>query len=306
MKKINLGFLTLTILITFIGCAFNDDKITTDKQELEDRNNLLKIYKSVEGVYRGEIRYISDNRTVPVEITLYSEEISNGRNSDGETKMQPVLRARYYQADKLSGEASLDAKYIQETGDLALSSKLDERGQPTGGEQIYIRGRLLSSEFNGELRLTDDRTGITDAKIKTKLYSKDLNNRDNSLQKDYYERIRNIYMTVAGEYSLKARPDPRYASAFYATLILKVSDKVVNGIPVPTLRASYQRDGSQIEITTADAVYRYDLDPAELIIDASSNARGEPIRLRGHFINGILQGTILLPRYDATFEATKK
>lgn len=148
MKNFIQYLVAVVVVLTHVACQVPSDKSSTEA-EVEDRQKLLKIMRTVVGVYRGTVENAEIGADpFPIEVKLFIVEEPAGQNSDGETKFRPTLKGRYRRLDfppDSGTEKNLLARYYSETRELSMVT-------PAGVEPaISITGTLNGSVIEGQL-----------------------------------------------------------------------------------------------------------------------------------------------------------
>lgn len=115
-------FLVALTLQSLVSCSFKSENPAdpgglTPRAEAQDRERLKASFQTVEGLYKGTIE-TNGGVSIPVELGFFTVQESVGKNSRGETKIIPTLRARFRREDVMSRYSVSDASYNSETGEL--------------------------------------------------------------------------------------------------------------------------------------------------------------------------------------------
>ncbi|MEI7973908.1 MAG: hypothetical protein WCH11_06030, partial [Bdellovibrio sp.] len=116
---------SIWILVALLtSCSFkpesNLEPGVNVKTETLEREKLRNSFVNIEGLYQGEIVTPRDQR-IPVEIGLFQVSEIVGKSPRGDTKMLPVLKARFRRLDLVSRYSVADASFVSETGELSTS-----------------------------------------------------------------------------------------------------------------------------------------------------------------------------------------
>lgn len=150
MKILSSGILIASLLIQ--ACSLPTEEARS--LEEKDREYLRKSFTSVEGDYAGVLTGF-DRQSTRIGITLYTLEMADGVNNNGEQRFRPVLKARYRNFDFINetSDTILDASYFPESGDLVLSDS----------QTLSITGRLIGGVITGSLSRQDGKVGSLEA-----------------------------------------------------------------------------------------------------------------------------------------------
>lgn len=147
----------LGLLLTACGTQNSDN---TSKRELESRENLMKVYSEVTGVYKGEITPMEPrDLPYPVELRLDVVEVPDGVNENREVRFRPELRGGFRIAsDGLDIiRVQMSVRYYKETREIAMQS-LPTGPDGNAGYQISISGLVDQGVIRGK---TTDHLGRT-------------------------------------------------------------------------------------------------------------------------------------------------
>ncbi|NUM88989.1 MAG: hypothetical protein HUU37_07280 [Bdellovibrionales bacterium] len=152
------AWIFLGLVLVACGSPSSDN---TTRREIESRDNLMKTYAEVVGVYRGYVHPI-EPRDLPyaVELRLDVVEVQDGVNENREVRFRPELRGVFRMLTEPSDQirVQMNVRYYKETREIALQST---NSGPTGsaGYQISISGLVEPGLIRG--RSTDHlgRTG---------------------------------------------------------------------------------------------------------------------------------------------------
>lgn len=135
-------FLLLLVCMIVFGCTV--DLEDSRSLEVKDRAFLVQSFARVEGLYRGEL-VGNDGEMNTIELGIFTSEVQDGFNSNGELKFKPQLRARYLNLEELdlNGEILLDGTFFNETGEVIFSNP----------PHLSINGRFLADQI--EARVTN-------------------------------------------------------------------------------------------------------------------------------------------------------
>ncbi|OFZ20461.1 MAG: hypothetical protein A2X94_10620 [Bdellovibrionales bacterium GWB1_55_8] len=153
----------LVVMSGAISCAPPLSGSANKQRELEDRKELLEVYREFAGTYAGVIEEMPD-RSDPfgIEMKVFIAEEHNGLNEDGEARFRPALRARYRRTDFPKdgiGERTLIVRYYRETGELAASTSptSPSAGSVLDSSFLSITGTLDAAEKVMKVELRDHR-----------------------------------------------------------------------------------------------------------------------------------------------------
>lgn len=298
---LNLIFgITLSVGLTACGLhPTSDDTNQNTRKEESDRQKLRETFGQIQGWYEGNLTTTTRTQ-VPTRIALFYVEIPNGKNSEGETKYLPVLKARYLRDDKPEDAQVLEARYVAESGDLTLSSRTDANGRPeAGAEYIYINGKLLNGRFFAEVKNLVGAMGTLDLT----LMSRDVNSPTGGEREDRYARLRERMRELEGTF-IGIVEETAENRAHQVELRFTVTEVQSGNDFVPTLIGWFKRTDDISKTVRMTVRYSTDTQPARLVLDSQSPT--ENFNFNGTFENGIISGTIQFPRFTSRLVTEKK
>lgn len=151
-------FWTAVMAILIVGCG-PEAKDTTDSVELENRQALVELYGPLTGIYRGEVRPLTD-APYPVELKLnVVDERTGAKGANGQDIYRPVLVGTYVRKD-LDPEVvplirrPLSARLYKETKELVLQNSDNPSAANVAQPQmfvVYISARVQGSRIVGQI-----------------------------------------------------------------------------------------------------------------------------------------------------------
>ena len=257
------------LLITaLMGCSM-DNQSNGSREEWDRYQKLMTTYKNVEGTYSGSIS-LSNGTDVPVEIRLVADSVPNGKDADGNTRMAPILRARYSQFDRLSPDLILDVSYYGDTGNFSMTSNKNGGTSPSSGNpkpgadeyDVTLEGNVSNEHLRAKVRIFDNL--VTDGSMDLVRVSRSVDNSaGKDSRQDYSRRIRGKYCEVAGYYDMRITPPPAMGTPFDATLNLEANEN--SSTNMPELLGSFTY--GVVTATFVKAVYKINLQPREVILN---------------------------------------
>lgn len=269
--KANLFSIFAGLLISaLMGCSM-DNQSSASREEWDRYQKLMNTYKNIEGTYFGSI-FLSDGTEVPGQIRLVADAVPNGRDADGNTRMSPILRARYSQFDRLSPDLILEVTYYEETGNFSMTSNKNGGAstgtggsKPSGGAEDYdvtLEGNISNDRLQAKVRIFDNL--VTDGTMSLVRISRSVDNSaGKDSRQDYNKRIRGKYCEVAGYYDMRITPPPAMGTPFDATLNLEASENSTTNMPELVGSFTY----GVVTPTFVKAVYKINLQPREVILN---------------------------------------
>ncbi|MNK06225.1 hypothetical protein D3C87_241170 [compost metagenome] len=258
MKKLLLSVLMLSL----VGCAFDKDKGTTDRAEIQDRQNLEKNHKLIVGTYQGIMT--TPSRKHDIELTLFSLEIRDGENSKGLPKYRKELRALYKKINPVGPDVTFDARFFAEMGQLILTPLVS----PKGADDIStIDAKLVGQRLTGKVSSISGEVGYLDVA----LVSKQQDVPEQGAEDDYHKRLRKQYEEVKGTYEGIVMPPENDPFAISISLNVTVNS---DGVPLITGELSYPFDRSLDMTLTVN--YRPDLTPPKLTLIGKPKTGNSP------------------------------
>jgi hypothetical protein len=277
MKSQSLMFaavLLTALAFAFTGCSMDKNKSDNQKEEQDKLNDLRAKLLAIEGTYEGQIIF-EDGSSTNSQLRLIVRTVSEGKDSDGNTRTVPVLKAQYFQEDRLSPDLDLDANYDNNSGALTLTSEKQapagDKGSSGGstknndiaGYNVNIKGSLIAGRFSAKI-LTVDSSSVTQGSVEYKLISKsvDTNDGGGSNRQDYVERLRGLYSAIEGTYTTEVYPSASISAPFMAKMLF-VANETTGGFPI--LSGAFVREPSNnYKIVYADAGYKINKNPKEI------------------------------------------
>ncbi len=208
MRKWNLRnrdslFLALGLLLVVSSCSFKPESPTEPgvsiKTEIQDREKLQSAFSKVEGLYKGTIETPS-GVSVPVEVGFFQVLESVGKSPRGDTKMMPVLKARFRRLDMASRYSVSAAAYVQETSELTTS--LFENGGPnssassSGLDLFSTQGTLSNGVYTAKVTTSSGFLGT----LKVSFTSPHVDANPAGESNEYNQFLREQLEKIAGTY----------------------------------------------------------------------------------------------------------
>lgn len=151
----------LLFSLSFASCGTEDSGLSTEQDELNDREALMDIYTPLEGNYQGRL-FPTDTqggeaRDVLLQVIVV--EAPDGTNENGQVIFRPSLRVVFmYLSEKETARyrTNMVARYYQESGLITMateSSASPTEGAGGGGfyKTMYIRGKAQGDEIEGDV-----------------------------------------------------------------------------------------------------------------------------------------------------------
>lgn len=120
------SLIAILFLVLLSACGLEIEDNGTDAQYLLKREKLIQDYSVVIGDYEGSIFNSNTGVKIPIRLSLFLDEVENGKDSYGRPRMLPFLRAFYNRLDYDYdyGDLTFTADYNPETGSLLLGSPI--------------------------------------------------------------------------------------------------------------------------------------------------------------------------------------
>lgn len=287
----------ILVLLCLAGCAF--DKSETDpnrKRDLNNRQKLLTAYQAIQGVYEGT--YVTLARTELVRLTLSYTEVVVGKTQDGEVRYQPELRARFSRLERNVFDTYLTASLVPETSDLTLTTTTDT-------DALYVRGIISGGTFNAPVK---NREGGELGQLSLKLVNREVVVPPEGQDNEVYDRIKAILAPIQGEYiGVVRRTTDGKPDHFNLTMLIRLEDRVVNGIIVPVLACYSRREDGVSTSAKHSIIYNGNRNPVELTFEPAPMAVGYGAwSLKSTYEFGVIKGEIVYQTFVADFEARRK
>lgn len=283
---------TVTVFALMLSaCAF-DSSNDTDQRDLDDRNELVRSFSAIQGIYSGTIE--TQYKTMPAKLTITYREVEIGKDSDGQPRYRPVLVARLSRPELLTLDVRMNGKYIERTGDLTLSTV------DNGGEYLQGRGYIRGTDYTATL--TNASFGFYGT-LRVSLLSREIKTEENDDQ-EQISRIRQRMKLLEGTYRAVVKldiPSPDYPDVVRSELRLIVEETGA----VPVLTAFYSHMCGAIKPIRARATYKPDLVPAELSF-ATTSDMDLRITFNGTWQNSVIDGYFQFPTLSGRLHAVPK
>lgn len=278
--------LSLGLGLWFLSsCAFNESNSSDEnKTYQEDRQKLMDEFSSVVGTYEGYIETLGANDLtnpnsgsaqqvqIPLQLAIYVEEATGGKDSQGQENILPSLKIRYRQMDTVRPDQKLSARFVRETG--ALNASGSTAGQPDTG----ITARALGREIVGEI----NRSGRF-GKFRVLLVNKETPAAVDSTQ-DFVQRKFQLYKSLEGVYEGRVVRPPEFEGAkktFPVRITMSAVPVIQSGTVVDVnLKGLYRRPDFTADPSAGerflDISYTLDKDPAQMIMSSKGGTAQIP------------------------------
>lgn len=160
MKK----FLSFLIALGVSSCAYDsEDKISAQNQQFQERREqLLKIYRPLEGVYSGKLKakkslISSQPVDVPARFVISIQEREAGTDPTGQTAIMPFLRMVFYREDYPAIETPLIAHFLPESDNQISASSM--AATIATDEIASFSGTITATELKGTVQFGNNSTG---------------------------------------------------------------------------------------------------------------------------------------------------
>lgn len=148
--------------MVLVACGSPSDNTT--RREIESRDNLMKIYSELVGVYEGQIHPV-EPRDLPyaVELRLDVVEVADGVNENREVRFRPELRGVFRVVSGTTDpiRSQMSVRYYKETREIAMQST-GAGSAGSAGYQISISGLVEPGAIRGKSTDQLGRTGLVE------------------------------------------------------------------------------------------------------------------------------------------------
>lgn len=290
-------FLTTLVIAAsslILSCGFDSSHKSDEEREASDREELVQTYSQIQGVYRGAIH--TSKKDLELKLTLTFKEVVVGKDSEGQPRYRPVLVARFSRPGLVVLDIRMEGTYSSSSGNLTLSTEAN------GGEYFQIRGQLIGSNLNGEIKTS---SGSTYGQLSGKLETRQVQTAEGD-DLEQADRIRKHLLKLAGTYEGVVTPED-ITGPFRASIRLDVEEEL-SSEKIPSLVAYYERIGGGSLSTRLKVQYFPERSPAEISF-SSSGATGnniERVSFLGIILDNEIRGQLSYPAFRAKFVANKK
>ncbi|HND84355.1 MAG TPA: hypothetical protein PLU50_01050 [Pseudobdellovibrionaceae bacterium] len=279
------AFLFFTLCLS--ACSFDKSMDRNDRREVEERNDLIQRFSLVVGTYEGTLT--DQNRTWSVRLSLDIVDEPNGKNSNGETIMRPVLKALFKRLNPIGASQQYDARFQAETGALIMSRN---SAAPSDEDILSMNTQFRDGQIAGNAR---SEAGVV-GRLNLRRASRDVKAPDLGDDRDYYARLKESYLAIAGEYRGYVEPPKSEAPPFAVQLTLYVTEKEnAQKVMVPYLMAYYKRlDGNFSEINIVMTVnFESDVSPQKLKMsgNGTGSSAGMSVFIEAQLVGNALDGS---------------
>lgn len=274
---------TLIMTTALIGCSFGKDPGIESSQEVADRQKLRETFSQVTGVYFGQLKTPSSLQDV--ELSLFTDEVKDGINSDGTDRYRLTLKGSYSRINPAGLTETMGARYIPETRELILSNLRNDLGPD---DVRTISGFVVNNKITGEVKRSSGVIGQIELLLQTKQSEgNEVNERERQ-----NERIRKTLETIAGEWRGTVLPPPHVDIPFAIGVDLFVVDVAGPQGATPQLGAFYKRldDSSGSLDLTLTAAFDAELTPPKITMNGKG-ALNYSVSLEGNLMpDGKIRG----------------
>lgn len=275
------------------ACAFDKNSSLDTKRQIEDRAALTEKYSQITGLYSGTVLTRDENGkpyTQTVELSLYTVEIGNGTDANGNPKTIPGLAARYRRTDIVLPDQILTVNYFPEVSPpQVIMTNVPASGASNNQTALTINSYVSGDGFVGTVTTAAGPLGT----IQVHLISKEASGPNQGDQNEQNERLRRMYAKVAGVYTGIVTPDPRQATKFKVRVELYVGQKEDPTLGlIPVLLGNYQRsdDPTGDRELNLKADYKSDSNHISII---STGARKNPNSTDSMSIDGSIESGVI-------------
>lgn len=304
------------ILVGLAACSFNGDSTADQtKNYLDDRSRIMSMYQPLTGTYEGQITVSSSQdedsnqtKTIKLQLAIYTQDVQNGNDPNGQARPLPSLIIRYRQLDIVRpDEIMTSARYVPESGELMAtnSAATPGSGGNNGGSGAGNGGQANNSAANicnsaGTIATTLKNTHIKgdtisgtvlrgNGKLGTFTVTRISNDAVSSVADPVAEcndRLAIQYKAISGLYkgTLVHTPENGGSTMDVTMNLNYIPVATANGSITATLMGSFQY--GTVPIASMTAVYRQDVTPAQL----SMSYLVSPINGGGFSLSGTLSG----------------
>lgn len=256
---LSVSFLSLALLM---GCAFGEGDSQNQQQELDNLNENLELFNSVQGVYQGTLN--KDSGSSAVKVTLYYNTVKTGTTPKGEPIFNRVMRMKV-DPEKDFNIYYLDQVRVYNNGEVQAANSSE-----TTGTGFAFNGRIQGSQIIGQFD-KDGPAGSISAEKTSLAVNASKQNRATEL----YEKTLRLMQPIQGIWSgTMIASDGKIVRV---ELNIAPEDQVVDGVSVLVPRAIFRLPEIDVDnaptsriITTAS--YVLDADPE--FVAVSSKATG--------------------------------
>lgn len=322
--KINIQLFS-TALILFLSACAPSGGTDSDKnsQYQKDVQKLNDNYSQVVGTYDGSMEILGSSATgdrestdklksFPLQLGIYTELASTGKDSNGQEQILPVLKIRYRQMDIVRADEILSGRFVSETGELtATSATASKDGSNSSAAKIStsIKAQLSGNRLTGEVVRGSGKLGKFDITLTSKnvLSQADANG-------ELYDRLVKFNRSLQGIYEGKVTA-PAGQKSFPAKIQITAFETATDGYINSTLQGYYTRPDFTADPTAGERYlkleYRFDTDPAQLVMTSSGGTTSVPnaffMSISGYITNGTFEGEVYDRRgYVGHMVVTKK
>ena len=307
LKKSRLFSVSLLVLLACFGtssCSFKaenpaDPGGLTPRAEAQDRERLKASFQGIEGTYKGTID-TSSGVSIPVEFGLFSVHENVGKNSRGETKIIPTLKARFRREDIISRYSISDVSYNSETGELLTTMFKNQTATPGGSSDKGItdpfsaQGFLLGGVYTARVTTSTGVLGTMKVSQTSQVVETDPAGESNEYRMALKEKLRVLAGKYVGKFS---------SLDGSRSIVWEIEVQILEGgagdTPIPYVSIKEPSTGT-IYGTLAIGEYRPETQPASFKF--SNNILIFNGRIEGNGFVGLLNG----PDLNGELLATKK
>lgn len=280
----------VTIFILISSCSFQSRPPLSDVQkDLQERNQIVQSYASIEGTYAGELYIRSQQRTIGAKLVVAYREVAVGSDNDGQIRYRPRLFARLSRPEMFLYDIKLEGVYEPLTGDITLTSPVGDK------ESYFLRTRLVDGQIKGELRLNAQILGTLAVKFESSELSDDIND-----QEEVNRLIVHELKKISGAYRARVTPDEFFDNlisfpAFNPETFNLILVEARGQMPQLVL---YYRKSREFLVVQARVEYRPDLQPAQIRFESPRGGPGQETFTFNGFLNrGKIEGEIVYPTF---------
>lgn len=278
------------IALLLYSCSFQSRPPLSDVQkDLDERNQIVQSYASIEGTYVGELNIKSQSRIVGAKLAITYREVAVGSDNDGQIRYRPRLFARLSRPEMFLYDIKLEGVYEPLTGDLTLSSP------PGDKESYFFRTRINNGQITGDLRINAQILGSLNVKFQSSDLSDDVND-----QEEVNRLIAHELKKISGAYRARVTPDeffdqlisfPAFNPETFNLILVESRDQM------PQLFL-YYRKSREFLVVQARVEYRPDLQPAQIRFETPRGGPGQETFTFNGFLNrGKIEGEIVYPTF---------
>lgn len=249
------------------ACGVGPDSEDVTAQQRRDAEVLKTRYSAVSGVYEGILENKDSGlKARAAKLALYYQEIADGVNSDGSTRLRPKLFGRFELVDFGEGYfVDLTGEY-QAHGSLTLNSVSNQTANAT---VLSLEGFSL----DGKVSLKFKRRGGVWGEFKGTRVSKEAHAPADGDQGDLRERMRRILSPLEGIYYGDIETyDGRKIPSVISLTVVDIAGP--SGDIQVALMGHYQQRGSTDGIYHRSLTVSYDPMTREIALTAKSSGTG--------------------------------